>query len=109
MYVLRGLRIYLHINRKYTVIKLFLDIVSAIFDSTLTANQGVDVMITIFCNFCQFLADKIGGFLENQCCDNFLQKLAVVGAEKNVHILPIFLDENIFKIIISVRPLVFRN
>jgi hypothetical protein len=31
--------------------------------------QGVDVMITIFCDFGQFLAKKIGVFLKNQCHD----------------------------------------
>jgi hypothetical protein len=28
---------------------------------------GVDVMITIFCHFWQFSANKIGVFLNNQC------------------------------------------
>jgi hypothetical protein len=30
---------------------------------------GVDVMITIFCDFWQFSAKKIGVFLKNQCYD----------------------------------------
>jgi hypothetical protein len=30
---------------------------------------GVDVMVTIFCDFRQFLGKKIGVFLKNQCYD----------------------------------------
>jgi hypothetical protein len=30
---------------------------------------GVDVMITIYCDFCQFSAKKIGVFLKSQCHD----------------------------------------
>jgi hypothetical protein len=29
----------------------------------------VDVLITVFCDFCKFPAKKIGAFLKNQCCD----------------------------------------
>jgi hypothetical protein len=32
-------------------------------------NAGADVMITIFCDFGQFSAKKIGVFLKNQCYD----------------------------------------
>jgi hypothetical protein len=40
----------------------------------LTTKPGVDVMIIIFCDFRQFSAKKIGGFLKNQCSDqNFEQ------------------------------------
>jgi hypothetical protein len=35
---------------------------------------GVDVMITIFGDFCQFLVLKIGVFLKNQCIDHRLKK-----------------------------------
>jgi hypothetical protein len=35
-------------------------------------HPGVDVIITIFCDFCQFSAKKIGVFLKNQCYGNFL-------------------------------------
>jgi hypothetical protein len=35
----------------------------------------VDVMITIFCDFRQFLA-KNWHFLKNQCCDQFFNNLA---------------------------------
>jgi hypothetical protein len=38
---------------------------------------GVDAMITIFCDFCQFTAKKLAFFSKTK----FLQKLAVVGAE----------------------------
>jgi hypothetical protein len=31
----------------------------------------VDVMITIFCDFCQFSAEKNGVFDKNQCYDHF--------------------------------------
>jgi hypothetical protein len=42
-------------------------------------DQGVDVTITIFCNFCKFSANQIGVFLKNQCYDDFFfQKLEVV-------------------------------
>jgi hypothetical protein len=38
-------------------------------------NAWVDVMITIFCDFCQFSV-KIGVFLKNQCHANFLAKFS---------------------------------
>jgi hypothetical protein len=34
--------------------------------------SGVDVMVTIFDNFWQFSAEKIGVFLKNQCDDQIL-------------------------------------
>jgi hypothetical protein len=43
-----------------------------------TANlstPGVDVMITIFCDFPQFSAKKLAFFLKNQCFDQFFSKI----------------------------------
>jgi hypothetical protein len=37
----------------------------------------VDVIITIFCDFPQFLARKIGVFLKYQCYDQLFQNLAL--------------------------------
>jgi hypothetical protein len=37
--------------------------------SALIFYPGTDVMTTIFCDFCQFSAEKIGVFLKNQCYD----------------------------------------
>jgi hypothetical protein len=78
------------------------------------SRSGVDVMITIFCDFCQFSAicanflryianfrRKNSVFLKKQCKDHFLQKLAVVRA-KNVHIFVKFFGENILRITTSV-------
>jgi hypothetical protein len=42
------------------------------------ASPGVDVMINIFGDFCQFSAKKMAFFFKNQCYDHFFQKLAVV-------------------------------
>jgi hypothetical protein len=61
---------------------------------------GADVMITIFCDFCQLLAKKLA-LLKNQCYDQFFQKLAVVWA-KNANYFANFFGENNFKIITSV-------
>jgi hypothetical protein len=36
--------------------------------------SGVDVMITIFWKFCQYLDDEIGVFLKNQCYDRMFAK-----------------------------------
>jgi hypothetical protein len=38
---------------------------------------GVDVMITIFCDFSQFSAEKICVFLKYQCYDHFFQKFSL--------------------------------
>jgi hypothetical protein len=72
---------------------------------------GVDVMIIIFGDFCQFSTKKIGVFLKNQCYDHFFQKLAVVWA-KTANIFAKFFGENIFKIITPVpvyRPADLHN
>jgi hypothetical protein len=46
---------------------LLKEIIQQIFKSPFL-RPGVDVMITIFCDFCQFSAKKIG-FFKNQCYD----------------------------------------
>jgi hypothetical protein len=38
---------------------------------------GVDVMITIFCDFCQFSAKKMAFFLNTNVMINFFQNLAL--------------------------------
>jgi hypothetical protein len=38
---------------------------------------GVDDMITIFCDFCQFSAKKFSVFLKKQCYDLFFHNLAL--------------------------------
>jgi hypothetical protein len=43
-----------------------------------TLRAGVDVMITIFYDFCQFSAKKMAFFSNNNVKINILQKLAVV-------------------------------
>jgi hypothetical protein len=55
---------------------------------------GVDVMITIFCDFRQFSAQKLAFFSKNNVTIKFTQKLAVVGT-KNANIFAKFFDENI--------------
>jgi hypothetical protein len=52
---------------------------------------GVDVMITIFCDFCQFWR-KNGVFLKKQCYDQIFAKVAV---EKNANFFARFFGENI--------------
>jgi hypothetical protein len=56
-------------------------------------DAGVDVVITIFCDFSQFLGEIIGVFLEYQCYDNFFSKLSFV---KNAIFFTKFIGENIF-------------
>jgi hypothetical protein len=65
----------------------------AIFSST---HLGVDVMITNFCDFCQFSAKKMPFFSKTNVMLNFFQKLAVVLA-KNANIFAKFFGENILK------------
>jgi hypothetical protein len=48
---------------------------------------GVDVMITIPCDFCQFSAKKISVFLKNQCYDQIFAKTSCTWSKKT----PIFL------------------
>jgi hypothetical protein len=44
---------------------------------SLRQTPGVDVMITIFCDFCQFLAKKLAFFLNSNVMINFFQNLAL--------------------------------
>jgi hypothetical protein len=46
--------------------------------------SGADVMITIFCEFCQFSAKKLAYFSNTTVLTNFLQKLAVVLAKNAI-------------------------
>jgi hypothetical protein len=56
--------------------------------------SGVDVMITILCDFCNF-------FLKNQCYDQNFAKTSI-SLRKNANIFAKFFGENILKIITSV-------
>jgi hypothetical protein len=58
-------------------------------------SSGVDVMITIFCDFCQFSDEKIGVFLKNQCYDPFLAKTSSSLSKKR-HFVRQFFLANIF-------------
>jgi hypothetical protein len=56
---------------------------------------GVDVMITIFCGFCQFSAKVLAFFSKTNVMIKFLQKVALVLAKRPIFLL-IFFGENIF-------------
>jgi hypothetical protein len=56
--------------------------------------SGVDVMITIFCDFCQFSAKNLRFSQKPMLWSQFLQKLAVAWA-KNANIFAKFFVENI--------------
>jgi hypothetical protein len=45
---------------------------------------GVDVMITIFCDFSQFSAEKMAFFSKTNVMMKFLQKIAVVSAKNAI-------------------------
>jgi hypothetical protein len=62
---------------------------------------GVDVMITIFCDFRQSSAKKIGVFLKNQSYDQIFAKTSS-SLTKNANIFAKNFGENILKIITSV-------
>jgi hypothetical protein len=62
--------------------------------------SGVDVMITIFCDFSQFSA-KNGVFLKYQCYDQLFSKFSFVLSQKRQFFAKNF-AENILKIITSV-------
>jgi hypothetical protein len=47
-----------------------------------TFHPGVDVMITIFCDFCQLSAIKLAFFSKTNFMINFFQKLAVSSLSK---------------------------
>jgi hypothetical protein len=54
----------------------------------------VDVMIALFCDFCQFLAKKLTFFSKTNVMIKFFQKLAVV-LSKNANIFDKFFGKNI--------------
>jgi hypothetical protein len=55
-----------------------------------------DVMVNVFCDFCQFSAKKFGGFLKSQCYDNFFAKYSSSLSQKRHFFVKVF-GENIFK------------
>jgi hypothetical protein len=59
-------------------------------------NPGVDVMITIFCDFRQFFRKKIGVFLKNQCYDQNFAYFTFVLSQKRQFFAEFF-GENILK------------
>jgi hypothetical protein len=61
---------------------------------SLDMEAGVDVMITIFCHFCQFSEKKLAFFSKTNVMITILQNLAAVRA-KNANIFATFLGENI--------------
>jgi hypothetical protein len=74
-----------------------------------TPGPGVDVMITIFCYFCQFSAEKNGVFSQKPMLWSHFWNQTSCSLRKNA----IFFGENIFKIVTSVlgfrRVLLFRR
>jgi hypothetical protein len=54
---------------------------------------GVNVMITIFCDFGQFSAKKLAIFLKTNVTIQILQKNAVFGTKNAKMCLPIFLEK----------------
>jgi hypothetical protein len=62
---------------------------------------GIDVMITIFCDFWQFSAEKTAFFSKTNVMINFFQNLALF-CVKNANFFANFFGENILKIITSV-------
>jgi hypothetical protein len=62
---------------------------------------GVDVMITIFCDFYQFSAKKFAFFSKTNVMIKILNNLALFWV-KNANFVAIFFGENIFKIVTSV-------
>jgi hypothetical protein len=62
---------------------------------------GVDVMITIFCDFSQFSAKKLAFFLNTNAMINFFQNLVLFWV-KNADFFAKFFGENILKSITSV-------
>jgi hypothetical protein len=63
--------------------------------------SGVDVMITIFCDFYQFSAKKLAFFLKTNVTITIFAKTSFV-LSQNAIIFAKFFGENIFKIITSV-------
>jgi hypothetical protein len=62
---------------------------------------GVEVMITIFCDFQQFSAKKLAFLSKNNVMIQILHNLALFRV-KNANFFAEFFDENILKIITSV-------
>jgi hypothetical protein len=73
-----------------------------------TTWPGVDVMITNFCDFCQFSEKNIGVFLKYQCYGQILAKTSNSWNRKRQTFRQIFFVENIFKIIITSVPGVLK-
>jgi hypothetical protein len=69
------------------------------------SDPGVDVMITIFCDFSQFSAKKLAFFLNTNAMINFFQNLALFCVKK-ANFFATFFVENILKIITSVPGMV---
>jgi hypothetical protein len=78
----------------------FLTSLTAVGDVKLNIS-GVDVMITIFCDFCQFSAKKLSFFSKTNVVINILHNLALFRV-KNANFFAEFFGENILKIITSV-------
>jgi hypothetical protein len=68
--------------------------------------SGIDVMITIFCDFCLFSEKNLAFFSKTNFMIKFLHNLALFRV-KNANFFADFLGENIFKIITSVPDLNF--
>jgi hypothetical protein len=74
----------------------------------ITKIAGVDVMITIFCDFCQYSAKQLALFSKTnvmitfkKCYDHILAKSSSSLSKKRHYVCHFFV-ENIFKIITSV-------
>jgi hypothetical protein len=68
--------------------------ISLIIDWKWRPSSGVDVMITIFCDFRQFLAEKLPFFSKTNVMINFFQNLALFW-DKNANFFAEFFGENI--------------
>jgi hypothetical protein len=79
-------------NLKTEVAKTYVEIIKI---------AGTDVMITIFCDFCQFSAKKLAFFSKTNVMIKFLNNLALFWV-KNANFFAEFFSENIFKIMTSV-------
>jgi hypothetical protein len=62
---------------------------------------GIDVMITIFCDFCQFSPKKLAFSSKNNVMIQIFAQFSFVLSQKR-HFLQIFFGGNILKIITSV-------
>jgi hypothetical protein len=61
-----------------------------------TCFAGVDVVITIFCDFPQFSAKKLVFFLNKHCYDQMFAKLAVCGLSKKRQFFHQFFSAKLF-------------